>query len=108
MTKQLKINSAKLRNYRLEQRLTQAKISEKLNIHQTTYSKFENGKTFINLETLINVSNVLNIPFEQLIIHDTRKKNITSSTVTEEPPINIEIKELITRLNSLLVQYRVK
>ena len=55
----MKINTEKVKKIREELNLTQEDISEKLNMHQTAYSRFENGETKVNLDKLLNLSKVL-------------------------------------------------
>ena len=56
-----------LREARNEAGLTQKKISEIVGISQQSYSDYENGRTFPDEVTLINLANVLNVPIDYLL-----------------------------------------
>jgi transcriptional regulator with XRE-family HTH domain len=73
MTFSLKLNSAFLKAKRMQLGLKQSEIAERLNMHQTTYSKFETGKPSIKLETLYEVANLLGTDPNELLLMDSDK-----------------------------------
>lgn len=62
-----KVNSHKLKSKRLAMGLTQVDISEMLFMEQTTYSKIENGKNGLKINTAFKIAEVLQISFEEFI-----------------------------------------
>lgn len=52
---------------RKNKNLRQKEVSELLNLNQSTYSKIENGKCGITLETLYAISEILEVSIETLL-----------------------------------------
>lgn len=68
-----------LKELRIKRRLTQKEMAEKLHITQATYSGYENQKYCPDIETLCDMSYILdatideivgNVPQEQYLTHD--------------------------------------
>lgn len=56
----------KLKFYRLQSGLTMDQISETLEIPKSTYSKIESGEVTASEQTVKKISNLFNVPKEQL------------------------------------------
>lgn len=57
----------RIKQARIKKKLSQEDLSELLNISVTYMSRIERGSSPINLKRLAQISNILNIPIEQLI-----------------------------------------
>ena len=57
----------RIKDIREDKELTQAKIAKMLNTSQTNYSKYELGKINIPIETLKNLSLILDISIDYLL-----------------------------------------
>ena len=57
----------KLREYRLNRKLTQEEMSKILNLGSTTYKNYENNITEPNIQTLINLADFYNISLDELV-----------------------------------------
>jgi transcriptional regulator with XRE-family HTH domain len=75
----MKINTEKVKKIREELKLTQEDVSEKLNMHQTAYSRFEKGETKVDLDKLLNLSKILGCEPLDLISYDNKTVNINHS-----------------------------
>ncbi len=66
-----------IKNLRENKDLTQKEVAEILNVSQTTYSRYENGKLNIPSTTLIRLSKFYNISVDYLlgIEKDNKSKN---------------------------------
>lgn len=56
-----------LRNIRKENNLTQKEIAQKLNVVESCYANWEQGRTEPNIETLRKLSKILNVSIDELI-----------------------------------------
>lgn len=57
----------KLQKLRKDSGMTQEELSQKLYISRTAVSKWESGRGFPNINALINISKVFNVPIDQLL-----------------------------------------
>ncbi|MDR0710243.1 MAG: helix-turn-helix domain-containing protein [Spirochaetaceae bacterium] len=62
---------ANLRHYRGFRGLTQAKLAEKLDISPNFISDLENGKRWLSSDTLVNLSDILDIAVHEFLKPDT-------------------------------------
>lgn len=69
-----------LREKRKALNLTQQELAEKLHVTRQTLSRWENEATFPNLDTLVDLSNILEIPLDNLLKgeNNTMVKQISS------------------------------
>lgn len=72
--------SDKLKSYRKENNLTQEKLAKQLNVSRSLVARWEFGDVYPKLEILKELSNVLNVPLNQLI--------------DEEEKTNVEVEHL--------------
>lgn len=56
-----------LKNERTRNKLNQQDLAERLHVTRQTVSKWENGLTYPNLDTLIAISEILNVPTDTLL-----------------------------------------
>jgi len=59
--------SEKLVRLRKNEQLTQEQLSDKLHISRAAVSKWENGRGFPNLEALVNISRLFQVPVDELL-----------------------------------------
>jgi transcriptional regulator with XRE-family HTH domain len=70
MKNSIKLNAKMLKSKRVLLGITQTDMADYLNMHQTTYSKFETGKPIIKLETIYKIAALLNTTPEDLLLID--------------------------------------
>lgn len=73
----------KLRQLRIEYKLTQEELAEKLNLSKANISKYESDNIEPNLQTLSIISKLFNVTTDYLIGNST-VKNPDSLTLNEE------------------------
>jgi transcriptional regulator with XRE-family HTH domain len=56
----------RIKNYRIEQGLTQERLAEKARLHSTYIGKVERNEKGITIETLIKITDALGITVEEL------------------------------------------
>ena len=59
--------SENLANKRKTMKLTQTEIAKKLNINRVTYTGYETGKHFPDVETLIKIADILETSIDYLV-----------------------------------------
>lgn len=57
----------KLKEKRLEKKLTQEEIAKMLKISRIQYNRYENGKSLPNINTLVKISKILDTNIEYFI-----------------------------------------
>ena len=57
----------RIRNFREDKDLSQEAVAAYLNIHQTTYSSYELGKTIVPVETLIKLADLHKTSIDYLV-----------------------------------------
>jgi len=62
----------KIKQYRKEQKWTQKELSEKLNVSDKTISSWETGRTYPDLDSLIEVADLFEISLDELIRGDKK------------------------------------
>lgn len=75
MSNTKKLLGKKIKELRKQNRFTQEKLSERINIDVTTLSGIESGRHFPSLQTLEKIANVLNVEL-QLLFNFNHLKNI--------------------------------
>lgn len=63
----MKTFSKILKELRIGAGLTQKQLAEKLNIRQQSYARYENGEGEPNLETLVVIANIFDVPVDYLL-----------------------------------------
>ena len=63
---------AKVRQKRIMLGLTQEKISEKLDLSESFYSRIERGERILSVETLIKISNYFGLSLDYLLLDSTQ------------------------------------
>lgn len=74
----------KIRKVRLEKKLTQAVLAEKLGISQNAYHKLENNETKIKFETLLQIAEILETEMEHFIPESTQYFNIHHNRIKNQ------------------------
>lgn len=80
---------ASIRKYRDETGLSQQYIAEKLDISPQQYQKYEYGQTRLTVDRLLQISSILHVPVEQLLLPvyknpDLHTPDLSSSTAESE------------------------
>ena len=65
-----------IKEIRKKEGLTQEELAAKLNVIRQAVSNWETGKNLLDIEILINISNVFNISLDQLIKGDNMEKKL--------------------------------
>lgn len=92
---------ARIRNKRLELKLTQEKLAEKTGLTETYIGAIERATSKCSIDTLANLSQVLNISVDYLLFGitvnnvDTRFSDIINSLPKDKQNLYIEICEAI-------------
>jgi transcriptional regulator with XRE-family HTH domain len=68
-----------IRKHRIEKDKKQQEIYEAIGVNQSTYSKIENNKYKMDIETLKNIANVLEVDITKLIGEDKIEINHTTN-----------------------------
>ena len=78
----------RLRQARKDRGFTQEKLAEELNISQKHYSELERGLAGISVDTLIQVSELLDVNIDYLLKGDTGTLERSDFTIIEELYLN--------------------
>lgn len=62
-----------IKDIRIKNNLTQAQLAEKLNVTYQAISKWENGKSLPDIETIKRICNMFNVNFDNNIINKPKK-----------------------------------
>lgn len=87
-----KIYGKRLKEFRLQKKLTQEYIANSVDIRTATISDFENGKTSLKLDTLVCICNVLGISIKDFFDFDSLPKNAQNEELIVD--INTYLKNL--------------
>lgn len=68
--------SEKLKHYREKNELTQQQVADKLNIHRTTYTYYEKGRTEPSIKLLSKIIEIFNISYYDLLPDYRQQKTI--------------------------------
>ncbi|MED5884659.1 helix-turn-helix transcriptional regulator [Streptococcus anginosus] len=61
------LNNTVLKELRKEKKLTQTELASKLDIGQSAYAKWENGRTEPTLENIVKLSKILDTTTDELL-----------------------------------------
>lgn len=97
----------RMKNVRKKLHLTQEDMAERLGVSVKHYSGIERGVAGVSLETLVNVSNILNVSLDYLVKGDEMSNEYIPSRLSElylRYPIEkrtelIKLLELIEQLH---------
>ena len=89
-----------LKRFRLQKKLSQAKLAEKIDVYINTISEMERGIHFTNDEYLARLSNCLEIETYELFLPE----NITPPITYEQFLASIE-KKIIEGMEKFMVNY---
>lgn len=96
----------RLKELRLEKKLTQKEIAIKLNITQQTYSDYETGRTDPDIETLILIGDILETRIDYLLGREDDFGNVHVHGTA--PQLTADEKELLDIFRSLRHEYKVQ
>lgn len=93
-----------LREARKEAQLTQRGLAELLHISQQTYSDYENGKTFPDMQTLLAIADRLNVSIDYLL---GRTDDLGAVVMpSHSPELPADERELLDCYRKLLPEYK--
>lgn len=93
----------RIANLRKEQNITQAELGKKLNISAQAVSKWENGLSEPDIETVTKLCEIFQISFDSLVGKENPKTEETAVTATEdktEDKIPVKEEPVITVINN--------
>lgn len=64
----------RIRNLREDKDITQKEMAEYLNIHQTTYSEYELGKSNFSVQALIKIADLFETSIDYLVERTDERK----------------------------------
>ena len=64
----------RLAQIRKENKIGQAYLGEKLGVSRKSISSIENGKTIPSLDLAMDIANLLDMPIEEIFIHENKFK----------------------------------
>ena len=71
----------KIKQLREDRKFSQDYMAKQIGVTQTVYSRIENNLSKVDIERLQAISNVLEVPIEELITHDSTVFNIYNNKV---------------------------
>ena len=95
----------RLRSLRLSMGLTQMQVAEALNIDRSTYTYYETGKTVPDVKTIIKLSKIFNVSYQQILDDESVSSN-TSNSVRDRNFTLSEMSELTKQERLMIVAYR--
>ena len=114
----MKINYEKIglriRNVRIQKKMTQEKLSELANISRPHLCNLENGTKIAGIDTIINIANVLKVSVDDLLVDNLTdsKSNLNSEDYTLLLDCSLEETEILTKsmksLKDILRRYQIK
>ncbi len=97
-----------LRKKRMEKGFSQKEMANLLKISEPAYSKYENGKTNLNLSMITKFADALQMPVSELIDgknNNIEIKNVSNSAISNEnSTINLQNEKITDSLLSLTTQ----
>ena len=96
----------RLKELRLEKKLSQKEFAARLNITQQTYSDYETGRTNPDIETLVRISDILNVSLDFLLNRSDELGVISingGETLAEDERKLLEIFRKLTLKNKMHV-----
>jgi transcriptional regulator with XRE-family HTH domain len=98
----------KIRNYRLEKKISQLELSTKLLVSRQTISNWENGRTKPDMENLILLSKFFNVPLEEFLSEDISEIDTQHTEFTFTAKLIFGLFILLTTLiTSIFLSVRV-
>lgn len=91
--------NSNLKFLREKNNMSRTELAKKLNVHQSTVSRWENGEMGATVDNAVDISKVLNIPLPDLIGRDLR--------LSENNSYDNKIKELETE-TGIKISYSTK
>ena len=97
----------RIRKKRLKQNIKQREMSRKMKVSEAYYSRIELGKTPLNLERVLEISNLLNISLSYLMSGidevsenylDYEFKEILEKATSEQKSLIYEIMKLVLEI----------
>lgn len=91
----------RLKQYRTACDLTQQQIADKLNIHRTTYTKYETGGSEPTLNLLSRIVSILGVDFNSILGEKDTSKHCINNTKTPILKLSKDEQNLIVSFRSL-------
>lgn len=97
----------KIKTLREERRFSQQEVAYKIDMPTSTYQLMESGKTDLKLKHALALSELFEVPLEEIYKEDLHTLNIYGNTTIEtggqqinQSVVNIELKDMIEYLKS--------
>jgi len=74
-----------IKKKRLERKMTQTKLAELLHVSRATVSKWETGVNMPDIQNLIEISQLLELPLSELFWQDTMSDAAAAESVSHTP-----------------------
>lgn len=94
-----------LRNWRVRNNFTQEMAADRLAVSQSTYHKWESGKSVVPFKYYANVANIIDVPISEFISPGVTV--IVEDKLRSQKPFQLDVKDLFRLLeenNGLLRQ----
>ncbi len=88
------LNGERLKNERVLQNLTQEDMANKLGITRQAYGNYETGKRDVDSQTLVKLSNILDVSVDYLLDLSTSKTQLNNNDAVQQAIKTWTIKEL--------------
>lgn len=88
-------NYQRIKDLREDSDQTQEKISKELNMHKTTYARYETGENRVPFDFVIKIAKYYNVSIDYIAGRTNDKKGLTRSELSEKET------ELIKKFRSL-------
>ena len=91
----------KLKDIRLEKKISQKELAKQINSTQQTYSDYETGRTNPDIETLIKIANILECSVDYLIGREDDFGNVIIKEKGPAPILTQKEQDLLNAFRSL-------
>jgi len=87
-----------LKNFRKNKKLTQSELAEIIGIETHNLNRIENGKSFPQVKTLVNIFNYFNIEPYELFIDSNEKISLIADKLKKHPSRTDDIFDIVTAI----------
>ena len=87
----------RLKELRKEQCLSQDKLAELLNVSRQSYSRYENGISEPELNTIVKIADIFNVSLDYLLCRTNNKYNLNM--------LNKYNKDIFIKLSEIINEY---
>ncbi len=95
----------RLRTLRKKHGMTQGDVAQRLNMHRTTYTKYETDRTHVDQVYLVALAELFRVSVDFLLGKEEGDVSLVESTVTDEIA-DVQEQELLTLFRRLTEEQR--